>query len=147
MEDSIGRPTIGGSERWEQGDLVEFARCGALVTGLGSRQLEKSLAAPASQEELPMTTVKEKRLYHRLVVVADPKTIIWLVDDIWHPVQKAIGRLDTSVERGRYFIELGATGLKGIAYPIELFDDLRLTQNELEAGPACRRQPPKLLDE
>jgi hypothetical protein len=94
-----------------------------------------------------MTTAKEKRLYHRLVVAADPKTIIWLVDDIWHPVQKAIGRLDTSVERGPYFIELGATGLKGIAYPIELFDDLRLTQNELEAGPACRRQPPKLLDE
>jgi hypothetical protein len=94
-----------------------------------------------------MTAVKTKPVYHRLVVVADPKTVIWLVDDCWHPVQKAIGTLDTSVRHGRYFIELGATGPNGVAYPIELFSDLRLTQDMLEAGPVCRRQPPKLLDE
>jgi hypothetical protein len=94
-----------------------------------------------------MTAAKSSPVYHRLVVVADPKTTIWLVDDSWHPVQKATGTLDTSVLHGRYFIELGATGSKGVAYPIELFSDLRLTQESLEAGPACQRQPPKLLDE
>jgi hypothetical protein len=86
-------------------------------------------------------------VYHQLVVVTDPKTDIWLVDDCWHPVQKAIGTLDTIVRHGRYFIELGAAGLDGVAYPIELFDDLRLTQYLLEDGPACQRQPPELLDE
>ena len=77
----------------------------------------------------------------------DPKTVSWLVDDCWHPVQRAIGTLDTSVLHGRYFIELGETGPDGIAYPIELFGDLRLTQALLEDSPACRCQPPKLLDE
>ncbi|HEY7423484.1 MAG TPA: hypothetical protein VH682_04510 [Gemmataceae bacterium] len=94
-----------------------------------------------------MTAAKTEPVYHRLVVVADPKTVIWLVDDCWHPVQKGIGTLDTSVQHGRYFIELGETGPNGVAYPIELFGDLRLTQDQLEAGPPCLRQPPKLLDE
>lgn len=91
---------------------------------------------------MPAATIEP--VYHRLVVLADPNTVIWLVDDCWHPVQKAIGALDTSVQHGRYFIELDETGF---AYPIELFGDLRLTQNQLEASPACLCQPPKLLDE
>jgi hypothetical protein len=91
-------------------------------------------------------TVAE-RVYHRLVVEADPQTVIWLVDDNWHPVQSAVGTLDTSVLRGRYFIELGETGLRGVAFPIELFSDLRLTQDALQAGPACQRQAPQLLDD
>jgi hypothetical protein len=94
-----------------------------------------------------MTAAKTKPVYHRLVVVAESNTVIWLVDDCWHPVQKAVGTLDTSILHGRYFIELGPTGLNGVAYPIELFSDLRLTQDFLVAGPACRRQPPRLLDD
>jgi hypothetical protein len=99
------------------------------------------------KEGSTMTTAKTRPVYHRLQVVADPKTTIWLVDDCWHPVQKAVGTLDTSVLHGRYFVELGSTGLNGVAYPIELFSDLRLTQDLLEAGPACQRQPPQLLDD
>lgn len=99
------------------------------------------------RKEQFVSAIKPDRVYHRLVVVAEPKTVIWLVDDIWHPVQKAIGTLDTSVLHGRYFIELGEPGPNGVAHPIELFSDLRLTQDLLEAGPACLRQPPKLLDE
>ena len=94
-----------------------------------------------------MTSAETELVYHRLVVVADPNTVIWLVDDYWHPVQKTVGTLDTSVLHGRYFIELGAAGTDGVAYPIELFNDLQLTQEVIEAGPACQRQPPKLLDE
>ncbi len=94
-----------------------------------------------------MRAAESGRVYHRLVVVADPNAEIWLVDDSWHPVQKAVGRLDTSVLHGRYFIELGAGGLRGIAYPVELFSDLQLTQAVLEAGPACRRQAPVLEEE
>jgi len=82
-----------------------------------------------------------------LVVLAEPTTTIWLVDDSWHPVQKETGKLDTSVLQGRYFIELGAAGPEGLAYPIELFSDLQLTQDVLEAGPACQRQPPRFPDE
>jgi hypothetical protein len=96
------------------------------------------------RKEKFVSAIKSKPVYHQLVVVADPKTVIWLVDDIWHPVQKAIGTLDTSVLHGRYFIELNETGL---AYPIELFGDLRLTQDQLEASAACLCQPPVLLDE
>lgn len=87
------------------------------------------------------------RVYHRLVVAANPGTVIWLVDDAWHPVQKAVGTLDTSVLAGHYFIELGEPGPKGVAYPVELFGDRRLTQAALEAGPSFQRQPPKMLDE
>jgi len=94
-----------------------------------------------------MESVESDQVYHRLVVVADPKTVIWLVDDSWHLVQKATGILDTRVRSGCYFIELGAAGLGGVAYPIELFDDLQLTCKALEAGPTCERQRPTLLDE
>jgi hypothetical protein len=94
-----------------------------------------------------MKAAEAERVYHRLVVVADPKTVIWLVDDSWHPVQRAVGTLDTSVLHGRYFAELGAAGPHGVAYPVELFTDLRLTQTMLEAGPACQRQAPVLSDE
>jgi hypothetical protein len=94
-----------------------------------------------------VTAIESERVYHRLVVAADPKTVIWLVDDSWHPVQRAVGMLDTSVLHGRYFIELGPAGPDGLAYPVELFSDLRLTQAMLETGPACQRQAPVLFDE
>jgi hypothetical protein len=88
-----------------------------------------------------------ERVYHQLVVVTDPKTVIWLVDDSWHPVQRAVRMLDTSVLRSRYFVELGAAGPDGVGYPVELFSDLRLTQAMLETGPACQRQAPVFADE
>jgi hypothetical protein len=94
-----------------------------------------------------MTATNVPPVYHRLVVVADPGTVIWLVDDRWHPVQKAIGTLDTNVRRGRYFLELGEAGLTGVAYPLELFHDLRVTSEVLEAWPACRRQAPVLHED
>jgi hypothetical protein len=85
--------------------------------------------------------------YHNLVVVADPGTTIWLIDDIWHPVEKGNGTLETSVLHGRYFVELGPSGPRGLAYPIELFGDLRLTQEMLISGPYCQRQSPVMPDE
>ncbi|HTU88482.1 MAG TPA: hypothetical protein VMF69_00145 [Gemmataceae bacterium] len=113
---------------------------------LSAEESLKRMEEFPKRKEKFVSAIKPEPVYHRLVVVAEPKAIIWLVDDYWHPVQKAIGTLDTSVLRGRYFIELGESGLNGVAYPIELFDDLRLTQDLLEAGPECLRQPPKLLD-
>ena len=99
------------------------------------------------QLEERMIPSETDRVYHRLVVVADPETAVWLVDDSWHPVQKGVGTLDTRVLPGRYFLELGASGLPGVAYPIELFSDVHLTKDVLEAGAACERRAPMLLDE
>jgi hypothetical protein len=94
-----------------------------------------------------MAPSSAERVYHQLVVVADPEAVIWLVDDFWHPVQKAIGTLDTRVLRGHYFIEMGDGGLRGVAYPVELISDLHLTKDVLEAGPTCERQAPMLLED
>jgi len=95
-----------------------------------------------------MTLADFKGAYYQLVVLAtDLATDIWLVDDHWHPVQKATGMLDTSVLAGRYGLEFDSPGLEGLAYPVELVRDLQLTQRDLEAGPSCPRQPPELLDE
>ena len=66
--------------------------------------------------------------------------------DCWHLVQKEVGTLDTRVLPGRYFIELGAPGFKGIAYPIDLSGDLHLTQAELEARATCPRQAPRFKE-
>jgi hypothetical protein len=110
-------------------------------------ELGRSATRSASREEQHMTATKAERVYHRLVVAADPNTVIWLVDDAWHPVQRAVGMLDTSVLPGRYFVELGDAGLQGAAYSVELFSGLRLTQAMLEAGPVCQRQVPVLSDE
>jgi hypothetical protein len=97
--------------------------------------------------EHAMTRPQSKDVYHRLVVLANPTTVIWLVDDAWHLVQKAIGTLDTSLLPGHYFIELDAVGAEGIAYPVDLFGDLRLSQSALMAGPTCRRQAPKFSEQ
>jgi hypothetical protein len=86
-------------------------------------------------------------IYHQLVVEAEAATAIWLVDDNWHPVQKAIGKLDTQVLRGRYFVEFWTAHVNGPAYPIELVSDLHLTRDELETGPFCPRQAPIFTDE
>jgi len=85
--------------------------------------------------------------YYRLVIVAKPQTAIWLVDDCWHLVQKGVGTLETSVRRGRYFIEMGSPAPIGVAYPIELYSDLRLTQEMLEDGPGCERRSPIMLED
>jgi len=94
-----------------------------------------------------MAIPKAKQVYHRLVVSAKPKTVIWVVDDAWFPVQKAVGKLDTSLLPGHYFIELEAVGAAGVAYPVELSGDLRLTQAALMSGPSCQRQAPKLPEQ
>ena len=94
-----------------------------------------------------MTTTTEDRVYHRLVVVADPGTDIWLVDDCWHLVQQAVGTLDTSALQGSYFLQIGESGPQSLAYPIELLSDLQLTKKDLDAGPKCDRQPPVFPDE
>jgi hypothetical protein len=87
-------------------------------------------------------------VYHDLVVIAtDPRTDFWLVDEHWHPVQKATGVLDTSVLAGRYFIEFGQATPAGIAYPVKLTRNLQLTQGDLERGPSCPRQAPQFLDD
>jgi hypothetical protein len=78
-----------------------------------------------------------KPIYHRVVVRAEPDTLICLIDDLWHPVDSVTGNLDTSVLRGRYFVEPGESGPDGVAYPIVLFSDLHLTQHRLNlAQPA-----------
>ena len=94
-----------------------------------------------------MTNAEHERVYHRLVVTAtDRHTDFWLVDDHWHPVQKATGVLDTRVLAGRYFVEFGPVGPVRLAYSVELACDRRLTQCDLEGGLSCPRQPPELLD-
>lgn len=94
-----------------------------------------------------MTVTEAEPVYHRLFIEADSNTVIWLVDDSWHPVQRAVGTLDTTILHGRYFVELGVAGPHGVAYPVELFGDLRLTQAMLEVGPARQRQSPAFSEE
>jgi putative addiction module component (TIGR02574 family) len=112
-------------------------------------ELERRMAEHKANPESAITweTDPTENVYHELTVFADPNTKIWLVCDQWHYVDSGVGSLKTSVLRGRYYIELGTSGLNGVAYPIELFSDLRLTQRELEACPACARQLPVITED
>lgn len=148
--------TLSAAERGSGLFPAYFLETGRGRGAMAKEQKRKNLSAEeslkrmqefAQRKEKFVAAAKTEAVYRRLTIVADPNTVIWLVDDCWHPVQKAIGTLDTSVLHGRYFIELGETGLNGVAYPLELFGDLRLTQESLEAGPACLRQPPRFADE
>lgn len=81
--------------------------------------------------------IMNKRVYHRLVIVASsPGIEIWLGDDAGHLVQKEIGELKTSLLPGNYVVEFG---LGNPMYPVPLTRASRYTQNELEAGPTCPR--------
>lgn len=64
---------------------------------------------------------------------------IWLGDDEGHFVQKAKGELKTSLLAGNYIVEFD---LGSKCYPINLSQNTKLTQNDIEAGPMCER--PKL---
>jgi len=78
-----------------------------------------------------------KRIYHRLVIVASsPSAEIWLSDDAGHLVQKSVDELKTSLLPGNYVVEFG---LGNPTYPIPLTKTSRYTQSELEAGPTCPR--------
>lgn len=70
-------------------------------------------------------------------------TSIWLADDKGHLVQKAVGRLETSVLLGNYVVEfeLGST-----TYPVALDAPTTLTEKEIKAGPSCPRPRVQLSD-
>lgn len=74
--------------------------------------------------------------YRRLVIHASPRTDIWLADGDGHLVQKESGTLDTGLLPGRYVVEFG---LGTQTYPIDLVNDVELSQAGIEAGPRCRR--------
>jgi hypothetical protein len=66
---------------------------------------------------------------------------IWLSDDAGHLVQKEIGVLRSELIPGHYVVEFE---LGGRCYPIELRADLKLTQEQIEAGPTCERPAVRL---
>jgi hypothetical protein len=66
---------------------------------------------------------------------------IWLADDAGHLVQKEIGVLRSQLIPGHYVVEFE---LAGRCYPIELRADLKLTQEQIEAGPTCERPAVRL---
>ncbi len=77
------------------------------------------------------------------IAASSSDTSIWLADDKGHLVQKAVGRLDTSVLLGNYVVEFG---LGSTTYPIALDAPTALTEKEIEAGPSCPRSRVQLLD-
>lgn len=90
-----------------------------------------------------MSDAKAEPVYYDLIIVAaSSATDIWLGDDDGHLVQKAIGRLETSLLPGQYTVEFG---LGTATYPIRLAESRRYTQQELVAGPTCRRPVPRLI--
>lgn len=72
-----------------------------------------------------------------------PETEIWLGDDAGSLVQKEVGVLRSRLIPGRYVIEFG---LGTTCYPIDLFENLRLTQREIELAPSCERPVFHLYD-
>ncbi|MFH5885901.1 hypothetical protein ACG2F4_16455 [Halalkalibaculum sp. DA3122] len=84
-----------------------------------------------------MTTYKENQQYYQLKIHGSSSDVeIWIGDNKGHPVQKAIGMLNTSLLAGKYTVEFG---LGTQCYPINLSQNLQLTQSEIEAGPTCER--------
>jgi hypothetical protein len=67
---------------------------------------------------------------------------MWLMDEDWSPVQQAVGTLDESVLAGRYYIVCGPIEASTLAYSVEVSQEVRLNQRELEAGPSCPRRRP-----
>lgn len=61
---------------------------------------------------------------------------IWIGDDKGYLVQQEEGILKTRLLPGKYTVEFG---LGSQCYPIELDQDLHLTQHEIENGPTCER--------
>lgn len=75
-------------------------------------------------------------MYTKLVVESsDANTDIWLVDENGHPVQKAIGTLETHVLRGKYYITFGLRSKQCCS--INLVENVAYTQSELEKIGTC----------
>ena len=79
--------------------------------------------------------------YFDVVIVArSPKTDIWLAHE-GHLVQKSDGTLETSILPGHYTVEFG---LGSPTYPVHVVRDMRLTEEEITAGPPCPRPIPNV---
>jgi hypothetical protein len=77
--------------------------------------------------------------YFAVVIVArSPETDIWLAHE-GHLVQKSDGTLETSILPGHYTVEFG---LGSPTYPFHVTRDIRSTEEEITAGPACPRPIP-----
>jgi hypothetical protein len=72
-----------------------------------------------------------------------PDTEIWLGDNAGCLVQKEVGVLHSTLIPGHYVVEFG---LGTTCYPITLFENLRLTQREIELGASCERPVFRLGD-
>ncbi len=93
--------------------------------------------APNAHEDTAMDEASPTTKHFELEIEAvSPKTEIWLGDDGGSLVEKAVGRLDTSVMAGDYVVEFG---FGTPTYPIRLDSDLRTTEAQLTAGPTCAR--------
>jgi len=89
-----------------------------------------------------MKTLKGSQQYYQLIIKGDsPEVDIWLGDDEGYFVQKAEGELNTSLLPGKYIVEFG---LGTQCYPITLSQNARLSQNESEEGPVCKRPKPNI---
>lgn len=74
---------------------------------------------------------------HELIIEASASTTeIWLGDDDGHFVQRAVGRLQTSLLPGDYVVEFG---LGTETFPVRLSRPSRYEENQLRAGPRCIR--------
>lgn len=82
-----------------------------------------------------MGDTQVKARYLRLAIVtSSSKTQIWLGDHNGYLVQRAVGKLSIELLPGNYVVEFG---LGTPAYPIQLNEDLLITQAELVAKPTC----------
>ncbi|MDA0821844.1 MAG: hypothetical protein O3C28_05400 [Proteobacteria bacterium] len=81
-------------------------------------------------------------MYTKLVVESsDADTDIWLVDENGHPVQQAIGSLESHVLCGKYYVTFGLRSKQ--CCPINLSEEIAYTQAELERLGMCA--VPKVL--
>jgi len=79
--------------------------------------------------------------YFDVVIVArSPVTGIWLAHE-GHLVQRSDGILETSILAGDYTVEFG---LGTQTFPLHVAKDIRLTEEEITAGPSCPRPIPQL---
>lgn len=77
------------------------------------------------------------------ISAATASTEIWVSDEYGHLVQKATGRLNTSLLRSDYFVEFK---LGGPVYSICLDCDKMVTESEIVRDPPCLRPKLKLFD-
>lgn len=92
-----------------------------------------------------MSNSEQKPRYLSLTIEAESNsTSIWLADCRGHLVQKADGRLETSVLAGEYVVQFT---LGGTTYPISLLEPLKLAESEIKSGPSCPRPEVRFVDD